>query len=143
MKKRVLTILCLLFLLSIGFSASVSAGITLQTSSYTFVPHWVNTAVMNVDFFIVNGRATMNGIIIGNIGTESISVIIRLERLNANGTTTHIASWNNIRATGNIWMWERPHYVARGHYYRATFTATVVKNEISEVISFDITARAN
>ena len=107
-------------------------------------PLWDNTLHVTVGLLINNnGRATMSGSVIGHAGTTSITVNAVLERANSNGTFTHIASFNNIQVEGDIWVWERPHYVARGHDYRLTLTATVVRNGTSEVVSLSRTTRAN
>ena len=56
---------------------------------------------------------------------------------------TRIVTFSNLNVNGNIWAWQRNHMVARGHYYRLTLTATVVRNGVSEVVSLSNTARAN
>jgi len=98
---------------------------------------------MYVSLDIVNGRATMSGTVMEQIGTERISVNARLERVNPNGTTTQIGSWNNLQATGFFWAWERVHFVERGHDYRLTLTATVFRNGTSETVSTSRTTKAN
>jgi len=77
----------------------------------------------------------MTGSVIGQPGTTRITVNAALDRINANGTVTPIGSWNNLQSNGQIWMWERVHYVARGHNYRLTLTATVLRNGVSETVS--------
>ena len=144
MKRRVLTVLCLALVLSNSFSIAAFAGTIVRTSLVDVSPHWTNTALMSVNLSInISGRVTMTGSVIGHPGTESISVNIRLKRVNPDGTTTHIAAWNNISTSGNIWTWEGHRYVARGHDYRVAFTATVLRNGINEVISINRTSRAN
>jgi len=108
-------------------------------------PFWSNTAFMSVILHINNnGRAILSGSVIGNSGTRSITVNAVLERVNPNGTHIHIVSFNNLRATGIIWDWERSHYVARGHLYRLTLRATVVcRNGTSEVVTISWMERAN
>ena len=139
MRMRVFIVLCVFTLLSVAFSVSAYA---MTASDNVIEPHWTNTASMTVNLSINNGRAVMTGSVIANTGTERIAVTAVLERVNANDTTTHLGSWTTS-ANGNIWIWERPHYVARGHYYRLTLTATVTRNGVDEVISFDRTARAH
>ncbi|MCL2576490.1 MAG: hypothetical protein FWE27_00360 [Defluviitaleaceae bacterium] len=85
----------------------------------------------------------MSGTVMEQIGTERISVNARLERVNPNGTTTQIGSWNNLQATGFFWAWERVHFVERGHDYRLTLTATVFRNGTSETVSTSRTTKAN
>ena len=104
---------------------------------------WLNTASISVGLSIVNGRALMSGSVIGNTGTQSITVNATLERINPNGTYTHIGSFSDMRANGNKWSWERPHYVTRGQYYRLTLKATVVRNGVSEIAAHSKIAWAN
>jgi len=119
------------------------AGTESQVASENSMLRWTNTASIFVHLSIDNGRAMMGGTVIGNTGTESITVNAVLERVNPNGTFTHIGSWNNIRANGDVWAWERPHMVARGHYYRLTLTATVARNGVNEVVSLSRTSWAS
>ena len=144
--RKMLVMLCLVALASIGFSANAYAKAMAATEDSAYVeidPLWEHTTLITVNLPITNGRAILAGSVIGNTGTTSISVNAVLERVNPNGTFTHIVSFNNIRANGDIWVWERPHYVARGHYYRLTLTATVFRHGTSEVVSVSQTTRAN
>jgi len=145
MKARILVVLCVLSLLSIMAPTHVYAETKAIAQDEIYIqPFWDNVARMSTGLLINNsGRALMSGSVIGNPGTTSITVNAVLQRVNSNGTLTHIASFNNIRAEGDIWVWERPHYVARGHYYQLTLTATVVRNGHSEVVSLSRTTRAN
>jgi hypothetical protein len=104
---------------------------------------WTNVASIGVILRIDNnGRAVMAGDVVANIGTESITVDVLLERVNPNGTTTHIWSQNGLRTNGNTWVWERPHMVARGHDYRLKLTATAVRNGVSEIVTISRTTWA-
>lgn len=150
MVKRILISLCLISVLFSGLPARAYAAEAIQIEesvqmqAYILIePFWSHTVSIAVSLTINNGRALMTGTVIGRPGTERISVNARLERRNANGSFTHIASWNNIQATGNVWVWERPHHVARGHYYRLTLTATVFRNGQSETIVGSRITRAN
>lgn len=105
--------------------------------------YWSNISSISATLAINNGRASIAGSVFANPGTESIIVNAILERVNPNGTFTHINSWNNLRSNERIWVWNTIHYVARGHDYRLTLTATVVRNEVREVISIDRMTRAN
>jgi len=105
---------------------------------------WINIIMINMHPAIDNGgRATMSGTVVANPGTESITVNVLLERVNPNGTRTHVWSQNGLRTNGNTWAWERPIMVARGHDYRLTFTVTAVRNGISETASLSRVTRAN
>ena len=112
MRVKVLTVLCFLSLLSLAAPLRVYAGMEAVASEGAyFEPFWDNTARISVSLtFNNNGRATMSGSVIGYPGTTSITVDAVLERVNSNGTFTRVASFNSIRAEGNIWLWERPHY---------------------------------
>jgi len=104
---------------------------------------WVNIVSISANLFINNGRADMSGSVIGRVGTQSITGNAVLERVNPNGTFTHIESWNNLNTNSNVWTWSREHNVARGHDYRLTISATVVRNGVREPVSISRTTRAN
>lgn len=136
--------LCLFAVFAVGFTVQAYAKESVRTAEYISIePLWSHTISIAAGLEINNGRATMAGSVIGRSGTESISVNARLDRINANGTITNIGSWNNLNTTGNTWSWERVHYVARGHDYRLTLTATVFRNGESETVSMSRTTRAN
>jgi len=148
-KQKAIFFLCMVLLLSSIMPMSAFAE-TRQVNSVqensverNSMLRWVNTAVVSVELSIVNGKANCAAIIIGNTGAESITGTAVLVRVNANGTTTPIHSWSNMRVNGNVWMWEAFQYVAKGHDYRLTITATVVRNGVSETVSVSKTARAN
>ena len=144
MIKKVLFALCLIVVFATGFTARTHAMGVSQDSAYIPIePLWTHTLSISVNLEISNGRAVMTGSVIGRPGTERISVNARLERVNPNGTFTHIGSWNNLNATGSIWAWEQVHHVARGHDYRLTLTATVFRQGTSETVSLNRTTRAN
>lgn len=157
MAKRIIASLCMFLIVISGLPVNAYAeqGISNlpahvyaeqpdKTADYIpIMPLWSHTFSIGVSLNINNGRALMTGSVIGQPGTERISVNARLERLNSNGTTTHIASWNNIQSTGMIWTWERPHHVARGHYYRLTLTSTVFRHGTSETVSVSRISRAH
>jgi hypothetical protein len=145
MIKRMFLSLCLIAVLFAGLPTQAFAAGRVKSSGYVpIMPLWSHTFSVAVMLSIDNnGRAVMSGSVIGQTGTERISVNAVLERINTNGTTTHIASWNNIQSTGSVWLWERPHYVARGHQYRLTLTSTVFRNGTSETVSMSRTAWAN
>jgi hypothetical protein len=147
MIKRVLISLCLAAMI---FSGLPMQGFAAQTTpsqmsgNVPIMPLWTNTAVIAVSLNIDNnGRALMTGSVIGQPGTTRITVNAVLERINPNGTIDRIGSWNNLQTTSSIWTWERPHYVARGHNYRLTLTATVVRNGVSETVTASRITRAN
>ena len=150
-KKRFILALFVVALATVGFTIHAYAETPIRSASCTQIHDFVeiepllaNIASTTINLrFNNNGRATMSGSIIGNSGTTRITANAVLERVNPNGTFTHVASFNNLIANSDIWVWERHHYVARGHLYRLTITATVVRNGVSETISFSRTEWAN
>jgi len=150
MVKQIISSICIVAVLFSSFPTQTFAGsisqpeAIVQISNYIpIMPFWSHTSsiavLLNIDN---NGRAVMTGSVIGQPGTTSISVNALLERVNPNGTTTHIGSWNNIQVNGGLWVWERVHHVARGHNYRLTLTSTVYRNGGSETISLSRTTFA-
>ncbi|MCL2225895.1 MAG: hypothetical protein FWB96_13080 [Defluviitaleaceae bacterium] len=116
MAKRMLISLCLTLVLCVGFLPARAYGTdVVHTSGFIPIePLWAHTISIAATMEINNGRALMTGSVIGRPGTERISVNARLDRVNANGSLTHIVSWNNVQATGSVWTWERSHGVATG-----------------------------
>ena len=134
--KRAIMAVGIFCVISFGFTSPVYANEQTSTPPYAeIMPFWAHTSSINAGLTINSGRAVMSGSVIGNFGTTHIIVTAVLDRINPNGSTTRIATFNNIRSNGNIWAWERPHYVARGHYYRTTIISTVFRNGASETIS--------
>jgi hypothetical protein len=142
--RKIFAALCFAILMCGVLPISVQATARSPHYGPIFIPFWENTAAITVDLYINrNGRATLTGTVIGNPGVEHISGTAVLERINANGTTTHVHTWNNIRGNGNVWMWEGFRYVARGQQYRFTLTAVVTRNGVNETVSLSRTAWAN
>ena len=139
MKKKAISMICLMLFISVGFDLSVYGKDENQNSKeiVEITPFWQNIAMIVVDLFIDNnGRAVMEGFVVGNMSTTSITVNASLDRVNANGTLTNIASFNNLVGQGNMWAWDAVRMVARGHYYRLTLTVTAVRHGISETVVF-------
>jgi len=126
-----------------ALSVNVYAGETTQSVIEKPSLRWSIIASIHVVLAIENGRAVMNGMVVANRGTESITVDAELVRINSNGTTTHIWSQSGIRTNADSWLWERVHHVARGHDYRLTLTATAVRDGVSETVSLGKTSRAH
>jgi len=132
-----------MLLLSAIMPMNVYAESKLSLENDLVTPFWQNIAAINIVFGITDGRAELTGTVVANTGTERISVNAILDRVNTNGTTTRIASWNNLTTNGNTWAWTRTHMVARGHDYRLTLEVTAVRNGIWETVSVSRTVRAN
>lgn len=145
MGKRVFTMLCLgLFLLLV--TPVITYAKDIEAKQYGFIliePLWAIVEETDAHLRISNGRATMSGTVIGQPGTTSITANAVLERANLDGTFSAIATFNNMHVTGRFWEWERTYHVARGHVYRLTITATVIRNGISETVTVRHTARAD
>ena len=134
--KKVFVAVVLFCITVIGFDFPTHA-MSLAPHAYIEIqPLWAHTGLISVSININDsGRATMSGVVIANSGATQISVDARLERVNSNGTITTVASFLNLRTEGHTWVWERPHYVARGHYYRTTLTVTVSRNGETETLT--------
>jgi|GEM_PF-1281830 len=151
MKKKLIFTLCFTTLVTSGMHINTYASDMvksysneiIESTSYDASVFWTNVSSISAVLSINNGRASLSGTVLGNIGTESITVNAVLERVNPNGTFTNINSWNNLRVNDRIWVWDTTHYVARGHDYRLTLTATVLRNGVSEVVSVSRTTWAN
>jgi len=145
-RKRIrFMVLCVIIIITTLLPVSVYAGNTHQTGGEDFIlmPRWSNILSIGTHLTIENGTANIAASVIGNFGTESITVSAVLDRANANGTFTNVASWNNMRANEVTWGWEATQNVARGHDYRLTLTVTVVRNGVSETVTVSRTERAD
>jgi hypothetical protein len=144
MQKNLISILCLVFLV-MAFLPAQAFGKAACVSMHEagIMPLWLNTQEIVANLEITNGAARMSGLVIGNVGTESITATVTLYRFNSNGSVSRIATFNNLRGTGSVWSWERIQHVARGYDYRLVLTAIVVRNGISETVFASITARAH
>ena len=144
MKKKIIFVMCLTTLLTSGMYTNTYANETTKLYSNDTVltkeiaPNWVNITSVAADLFINNGRAVMTGRVIGNQGTESISVDAILERANPNGTFTRINSWDNISTSNIIWTWSTSHYVARGHDYRWFSSVEEISSNSTDVVRVEV-----
>jgi hypothetical protein len=140
--KKPVAALCLALLFVIaGGIMSVTADQPAEEATLVYsdamVPAFIDIAPASMNiagmtamlhFPGTNGRAVMGATVTGHPGTTHIATTMVLERVSANGTVlSHIGSWSG--SADHWWFaWERPHYVARGHNYRLTVTATVTRN---------------
>ena len=136
--KKVWAVLCLslLFSITVGLSVRAEEPAIARTAQDGFAAgaRWQNISSITIGLSINNGRALMTGTVTGDPGTTRISVDASLARLDANRVPVeHILSWRGLVSDAYIWAWSRPHYVARGHYYRLTLVVTVTRNGVNEV----------
>lgn len=152
MRRKMFTLLCLVMTLSFILSSQAFAveptSLPMQTIDDVAVeeiaPFWSNIQSFSANLDINNGAARMSGVVIAVSGSERITVTAVLERINTNGTATHIATFSTSDSTSTVWSWERTHHVARGHDYRLTLTASVIRNGFTETVSLrSRTVRAN
>ena len=153
MRRRVIVALCSAMLLISALPAvSVQAqtehepirAVAEQNVGYIEIaPFWQNIESITISPSFTNGRGVIGAVVMGNPGTTRISVNVTLERVNSNGTATHITSWNNLVANSDIWMWEGIHFVVKGHNYRTTFRVTADRNGVSETVTVSHTVWAD
>lgn len=145
MSRKLIVLLGLLAVLTM-FAMPIHANanpIEQERGYIPIMPFWEHFTDIYVSLDIVNGRALMSGTAFAQTGTEWISVDAVLVRVNSDDSTTQIGAWRNLRADGAIWGWERPHMVARRHYYRLTLTMTAFRNGRRETVSLSHTSWAN
>ena len=97
--RKVFIVLCLIAIAAVNMPVIAMASTTelTQERHVPFDPLWSNVSMTNAQLSFNNsGRATMSGMVIGNVGTERITVNVALDRVNASGATTRVATWNNI-----------------------------------------------
>ena len=145
-KKQMLALFVMLITLMsnmTAFAIPVSLELEPQADmSIGIQPFWANVSDIVVGLSITNGKAVLSASVEGYSGVTKITAVAVLERLNANGTYTEIERWSNISAN-NRWLdWTATRYVATGHTYRFTFTATATRNGVSETVSGSISRPA-
>ena len=142
--KKLLIALCLSLLFSVALPGIALANNETHVSAYsTLEPFWENTATVLVSLRINHsGQATLLATVSGLAGTERITATATLVRINANGTTAQIATWQNLAAQGRNLIWEQSHNVSNGSQYRLTITATVTRNGTSETVTVSHVAQA-
>ncbi len=105
-------------------------------------PYWSNTFDMSVWLSIDDGKAMFDASVTGYSGVTKITAKAVLERINSDGSTVEIDRWDNISSDSRFLDWGSTRYVAKGYTYRLTFTATVYKNGVGEVVSGSKSAQA-
>lgn len=148
MKKIVAGFLCLLLLVSGNVVTHASPatpgnGVAESERNITVVPFWQNVSLVTVCLSFDGSKGSLDGYVFGQQWVTSITVNAVLERLNADGTYSHVNSWNGMTANDKNFFWDTTYYVAKGHTYRLTLTATAVGNGYSETISLSKSATAN
>ena len=134
-RKRVTVVLCSA-LLVILMSVPAYAQAPVEASSrVTLALRWTNAYDFKVSLSFASGRGTLGASVFGHNGTTRITGVAVLERLNSDGTYSHVKSWTDMSADGDMLLWGTDYYVARGYTYRYTFTATVYKNGFGETVS--------
>lgn len=146
MRKRIFIAVCLFIVLLVGSPLRVAAEQLKQFQAQSEIcisPLWTHLHLFIVSLDIVNGRATMTGSVLAEVDTTHITVDGVLERVNANGTTVQVGSWNNLNATGFVWSWETTQNVTRGANYRLTLTAAAYRRGTSETATASRTSWSN
>jgi hypothetical protein len=141
--KKKLVAVCLALLFSMAGLAPAVA-MTAQTDNNDMAvidPFFQNIASISVGLTINNGRASMSGSVSGHVGVQYITVDAVLVRHNANGTTTHIGTWQTSN-NGRTWAWTHAHQVTRGFNYTLTLTATITRNGVDETVTVSRTTWA-
>lgn len=148
LKKCVVAFICMVMVFSSGVTAHASPlpsepDMELEANLVDIAPLWSNAFKVILSLDINNGRAAVSTTIIGQPGTTHITADVILERRNADGTYTHVNTWSNLTAQGDILFWGTAHFVPRGHTYRLTTNAVVHRNGFGESVSHSMSRFAN
>jgi hypothetical protein len=131
------------------FSQPVYANVTYgyeyghtQEKGVLIDPLWDNVNNIRLGLTFSGNIANVSGAITGITGTTQISATFTLERQNANGTFSYVASWST-NANGRILTFSesRSPVTTSGNTYRLRVTAGVTRNGITEFISDSVTNR--
>jgi len=123
----------------------LSAGITVNAENFASLFNyknggglelqWTHVESVSVWLTIPNGKALCSSIVNGQPGTTRITGIAVLSRKNANNTYTKVKTWSNLETLGSRLIFDETYFVATGHTYRLTMTATVYRNGDNETIT--------
>lgn len=106
-------------------------------------PFWQNVQHIVLDLQFTGSTAECSGVVRGNSGTTRITATFTLERQNANGTWSSVASWSES-ADDSLLTFSASHssVTTTGNTtYRLRVTALVTRNGVTEVATFSVTNR--
>jgi len=103
-------------------------------------PTWTNTSDIALAMSLSNGRVSWSGRIQGHPGTSSIVATYTLERMNTNGSWSHVNSWPNLRASSSI-LTSSGNVLGSSGAFRLTVVTTVTRNGHNETIRHSIERR--
>lgn len=136
-KKRI-SLLCVIILcFLLGGEALAASNVMNVPSSISGIPvvQWVNTTSVDINLSIDGGKAICGACVIGKVSTTEITGTVKLARKNTNGTYTTVKTWSDLKASGNMLIFDKTYYVSTGYTYRLTITSTVYQNGSGETVS--------
>jgi hypothetical protein len=128
--------IALLLVLVAAFSMQIPVlGAESQATAYVPIqPFWLNVSRANAHLTFSGNTAHCTVNIMGLSGTTSISATVRLERVVGNSITT-VATWTDSSSNSWLSISESATVTSNGTY-RLRVNATVIRNGVSEDISF-------
>jgi hypothetical protein len=128
-KIPILLLLAVLMLCNIGAVAFADGNIPIT-------PYWSNVSAISQYLTFSGGNANCVTNIYGMSGTTKIVATFILQRVNAGGSLTTIATWSNITANSDILPWSGSYPVTSGYTYRLTVNAAVTKGTTENVSTY-------
>ncbi|GHU35419.1 hypothetical protein FACS1894105_04110 [Clostridia bacterium] len=124
MQKRILAaLLSLLCVVGVAPTA-ISASADTPTSVGTY---WISLQSITLTMSYSGGQVTWNGLLMGGTTTVGMSATYTLQKKNANGTYTNIATWGPYSSTSYMLSSSGSATTSKGTY-RLTVNGTVIYN---------------
>lgn len=98
-------------------------------------PFWVNTDDISLKLSFSGGKANCTVNVLGKAGTTKIVADVKLVRINSDGRTSTVATWNNLTSNSDTLRVGKTATVTSGYTYRLEADVEVYKGSVGEYIS--------
>ncbi|MCL2223723.1 MAG: hypothetical protein FWB96_02010 [Defluviitaleaceae bacterium] len=133
-RKYIALVMALVFAIAAQIPVAASTAVEPQAAYVTIQPLWQNVNRANAVLTHTGTTAHCYVSITGLAGTTSIRATMQLSRVIGNSVST-VATWTQTVNGSRLVMNESARVTANGDY-RLSVTATIVRNGVSENISF-------
>ena len=135
MKKRIITIACLVAVCASLLALPVSASAAANKQDDQSGVRWLNTSVVTLGISFSSGTAYCDGLIIGQQNVSKIVATFTLLKKNANGTYVAYYSWAAVTAN-NTWLSFAQSCSVTTGQYRLQVSAVVTNTSgVSETVT--------
>lgn len=141
MKRRILSLLALILILSSVLAIPASADDTVGSEAASVTPRYVNIALFTASCGVnSSGKAASYAFVETANSSYTIYLNMTLQRYE-DGYWTNVKSWSSS-GTGEVTM-DKGWYVLSGYYYRTAATATVYTSGGSFVEMVNTTSQSD